>query len=112
MSLIYLDEYGNQVIISNIIKSNGKKAWVEYYGINTGTHKRVTPVVKNKKLAEKLLTQFAKGDMFTPALDKSSGWPTCFSMKCLTCNYSSCDGKKALNLRLKHNGYIPPEGKR
>lgn len=100
MSAIYLDPSGYQVFVTNSIKSDGKKMWAEYYGINTGSGRQVTKKTKNAAMAERLLKTYAKGE--NPPLKKSKGWAACFGEKCRSCDSGSiCDGRIAMKLRGK-----------
>jgi hypothetical protein len=98
--LIYLDEFGDQIFISNrIMGGNGKNLYPEYYVVNNHTKERLTPYTKSEKMARAMLKEYAQGDLFRKPLIKSKGWITCYGEKCLSCNSNVCDGHISMKIK-------------
>jgi hypothetical protein len=95
--LIYLDECGDQIFITNRIRDGkgNKNPYPEYYGVNNHTGEKVTPAVRSEKRAEALLKEYAQ----RKSLMASKGWATCYGEKCLSCNSDICDGHVSMRLK-------------
>jgi hypothetical protein len=101
---IYLDEFGDQIFISNrIMGGNGKNFYPEYYAVNSRTKEKLTPYTRSIKRARAMLKEYAKGDLFRKPLMRSKGWATCYGEKCLSCKSDICDGH--VSMRIKRGLY-------